>query len=85
MALPQKALNAAGGPTSMRDARIGLIQFQLSPPKPYMDSKVREKSIIVRRLQGFNFFCFFLPRSLFLITRRWIVLFATRKSTLQIF
>lgn len=40
MALTQKALNAAGGPTSMKDARIGLIQYQLSPPKPYMDSKV---------------------------------------------
>ena len=40
MALSQKALNAAGGPTVMKDARIGLIQYQLSPPKPYMDSKV---------------------------------------------
>lgn len=33
MALNQKALNAAGGPTAMKDARIGLIQYQLSPPK----------------------------------------------------
>jgi T-complex protein 1 subunit delta len=40
MALTQKALNAAGGPTSVKDARIGLIQYQLSPPKPYMDAKV---------------------------------------------
>ena len=40
MALSQKALNAAGGPTSVKDARIGLIQYQLSPPKPYMDAKV---------------------------------------------
>jgi len=40
MALTQKALNAAGGPTSMKNARIGLIQYQLSPPKPYMDAKV---------------------------------------------
>ncbi len=40
MALTQKALNAAGGPTSMKDAKIGLIQYQLSPPKPYMDAKV---------------------------------------------
>ena len=24
----------------MKDAKIGLIQYQLSPPKPYMDSKV---------------------------------------------
>lgn len=40
MALTQKALNAAGGPTSMKDAHIGLIQYQLSPPKPYMDAKV---------------------------------------------
>jgi T-complex protein 1 subunit delta len=40
MALNQKALNAAGGPTAIKDAKIGLIQYQLSPPKPYMDSKV---------------------------------------------
>jgi T-complex protein 1 subunit delta len=34
LVLTQNALKAAGGPTRMENAKIGLIQFQLSPPKP---------------------------------------------------
>jgi T-complex protein 1 subunit delta len=32
--LNQTAVTSAGGPTRMEKARIGLIQFQISPPKP---------------------------------------------------
>jgi T-complex protein 1 subunit delta len=32
--LNQNVLKSAGGPTRMEKARIALIQFQLSPPKP---------------------------------------------------
>lgn len=32
--LNQTVVNAAGGPTRMEKAKIGLIQFQLSSPKP---------------------------------------------------
>lgn len=34
LALNQPAMVNAGGPTRMEKARIGLIQFQLSSPKP---------------------------------------------------
>ena len=34
LALSQPVIKSAGGPTRMEKARIGLIQFQLSPPKP---------------------------------------------------
>lgn len=30
---PKKAVHAAGGPTRVENAKIGLIQFQLSAPK----------------------------------------------------
>lgn len=36
----QKASHAAGGPTKIKNAVIGLIQFQLSPPKTDMESTV---------------------------------------------
>lgn len=32
--LNQTVINSAGGPTRMEKAKIGLIQFQLSSPKP---------------------------------------------------
>jgi hypothetical protein len=32
--LTQNVVKTAGGPTRMEKAKIGLIQFQLSPPKP---------------------------------------------------
>ena len=32
--LTQSALKSAGGPARMEKAKIGIIQFQLSPPKP---------------------------------------------------
>jgi T-complex protein 1 subunit delta len=32
--MPQNALTGAGGPTRVEGAKIALIQFQLSPPKP---------------------------------------------------
>eukprot|EP01099_Mayorella_cantabrigiensis_P000068 TRINITY_DN1034_c0_g1_i1.p1 TRINITY_DN1034_c0_g1~~TRINITY_DN1034_c0_g1_i1.p1 ORF type:complete len:544 (+),score=137.89 TRINITY_DN1034_c0_g1_i1:36-1634(+) len=36
----QRVPNTPGAPTSVKDAKIGLIQFCLSPPKPNMDSNV---------------------------------------------
>lgn len=38
--LTQNAIKNAGGPTRMEKARIGLVQFQLSPPKPDMENNV---------------------------------------------
>lgn len=32
--LNQTVVSSEGGPTRMEKAKIGLIQFQLSPPKP---------------------------------------------------
>lgn len=32
--LTQQVVKSGGGPTRMEKAKIGLIQFQLSPPKP---------------------------------------------------
>jgi T-complex protein 1 subunit delta len=37
---PKKAVHAAGGPTRVENAKIGLIQFQLSAPKTNMDNSV---------------------------------------------
>ena len=34
LVLSQSVLKSAGGPSRMEKAKIGLIQFQLSPPKP---------------------------------------------------
>jgi T-complex protein 1 subunit delta len=34
LVLNQPVIKNAGGPTRMEKAKIGLIQFQLSPPKP---------------------------------------------------
>ena len=34
LVLQQQAVKGGGGPARMEKARIGLIQFQLSPPKP---------------------------------------------------
>jgi T-complex protein 1 subunit delta len=34
LVLTQSAIKSAGGPSRMEKAKIGLIQFQLSPPKP---------------------------------------------------
>eukprot|EP00958_Prasinococcus_capsulatus_P016996 scaffold1904_cov375-Prasinococcus_capsulatus_cf.AAC.3 len=36
----QKASKAAGGPTIVKDAKIGLIQFQISPPKTDLENNV---------------------------------------------
>ncbi|TFK55082.1 T-complex protein 1 [Heliocybe sulcata] len=38
--LNQNVVTAAGGPTRMEKAKIGLVQFQLSAPKPDMDNTV---------------------------------------------
>ncbi|KAG8948259.1 T-complex protein 1 subunit delta [Tulasnella sp. 424] len=38
--LNQTAITSGGGPNRMEKAKIGLIQFQLSPPKPDMDNQV---------------------------------------------
>ena len=34
LVLTQNVIKSAGGPTRIEKAKIGLIQFQLSPPKP---------------------------------------------------
>ena len=36
LVLNQPVIKSAGGPTRIEKARIALIQFQLSPPKPDM-------------------------------------------------
>lgn len=38
LVLNQPVIKNAGGPTRMEKAKIGLIQFQLSPPKPDVPS-----------------------------------------------
>lgn len=40
LVLTQTAVKSAGGPTKMEKAKIGMIQFQLSPPKPDMDNQI---------------------------------------------
>ncbi|KAJ2848552.1 T-complex protein 1 subunit delta [Coemansia brasiliensis] len=40
LVLNQNVITSAGGPTRVEKAKIGLIQFQLSPPKPDMDNQV---------------------------------------------
>ncbi|KAF2210837.1 hypothetical protein CERZMDRAFT_69091 [Cercospora zeae-maydis SCOH1-5] len=40
LVLSQQAIKSAGGPTRIEKARIGLIQFQLSPPKPDMENQI---------------------------------------------
>lgn len=40
LALNQPVVKSGGGPTRMEKARIGLIQFQLSPPKPDMENQI---------------------------------------------
>ncbi|RKP00442.1 hypothetical protein CXG81DRAFT_13232 [Caulochytrium protostelioides] len=38
--LAQTCLKGAGGPTRMEKAKIALVQFQLSPPKPDMENQI---------------------------------------------
>lgn len=38
LVLNQNVLKAGGGPTRMEKAKIALVQFQLSPPKPDVKS-----------------------------------------------
>lgn len=40
LVLNQPVVKSAGGPTIKEKARIGLIQFQLSPPKPDMENQI---------------------------------------------
>ncbi|KAL1990187.1 hypothetical protein VTN49DRAFT_6026 [Thermomyces lanuginosus] len=40
LVLNQPVIKSAGGPTRIEKARIGLIQFQLSPPKPDMENQI---------------------------------------------
>ncbi|KAI0535704.1 T-complex protein 1 [Xylaria digitata] len=40
LVLTQPVIKAAGGPVRMEKAKIGLIQFQLSPPKPDMENTI---------------------------------------------
>ncbi|ODV91565.1 hypothetical protein CANCADRAFT_130 [Tortispora caseinolytica NRRL Y-17796] len=38
--LDTPAVKSAGGPTRIEKAKIGLVQFQLSPPKPDLDNQI---------------------------------------------
>ena len=40
LVLNQPVIKSGGGPVRMEKARIGLIQFQLSPPKPDMENQI---------------------------------------------
>ncbi|KAJ9668955.1 T-complex protein 1 subunit delta [Coniosporium apollinis] len=40
LVLQQQVVKSGGGPTRMEKAKIGLIQFQLSPPKPDMENQI---------------------------------------------
>ncbi|KAK9468084.1 chaperonin Cpn60/TCP-1 family [Lipomyces arxii] len=40
LVLTQHVIKTAGGPARMEKAKIGLIQFQISPPKPDMENQV---------------------------------------------
>lgn len=40
LVLNQTVIKGSGGPTRIEKARIGLIQFQLSPPKPDMENQI---------------------------------------------
>jgi T-complex protein 1 subunit delta len=40
LVLNQTVIKSSGGPTRIEKARIGLIQFQLSPPKPDMENQI---------------------------------------------
>ncbi|TKA71379.1 T-complex protein 1 subunit delta [Cryomyces minteri] len=40
LVLSQQVVKSGGGPARMEKARIGLIQFQLSPPKPDMENQI---------------------------------------------
>ena len=40
LVLNQPVVKSSGGPTRVEKARIGLIQFQLSPPKPDMENQI---------------------------------------------
>ncbi|KAH0563015.1 T-complex protein 1 subunit delta [Trichoglossum hirsutum] len=40
LVLTQPVVKSGGGPARMEKARIGLIQFQLSPPKPDMENQI---------------------------------------------
>ena len=40
LVLAQNVIKSAGGPTKMEKAKIALIQFQLSPPKPDLDNQI---------------------------------------------
>ncbi|KAL2124663.1 hypothetical protein VTJ04DRAFT_1028 [Mycothermus thermophilus] len=41
LVLTQPVIKSAGGPTRMEKAKIGMIQFQLSPPKPDMENTIQ--------------------------------------------
>lgn len=43
LVLNQNVVKSAGGPTRVEKAKIGLIQFQLSPPKPDVSSRKQKQ------------------------------------------
>ena len=44
LVLNQQVVKSGGGPARMEKARIGLIQFQLSPPKPDVCARILKRS-----------------------------------------
>jgi T-complex protein 1 subunit delta len=70
LVLTQNVVKSSGGPSRIEKAKIGLIQFQLSPPKP----DVRD----IFSLISFRFQCFYLFINI-ILTIRWRI-----KSSLMI-
>ena len=66
LVLNQPVIKNAGGPTRMEKAKIGLIQFQLSPPKPDVlhKSPIALVHIYLDLLTFFILFRFFISRRL---------------------
>jgi T-complex protein 1 subunit delta len=52
LVLNQSVIKNAGGPTRMEKAKIGLIQFQLSPPKPDVPLPPAFLLVLLSRLVG---------------------------------
>lgn len=48
LVLNQNVVKSAGGPTRVEKAKIGLIQFQLSPPKPDVSSWERKREQVTK-------------------------------------
>lgn len=65
--LNQTVIGSAGGPNRMEKAKIGLIQFQLSPPKPDVRHNLSFSYIVLLIPSAYRW----IIRSLLMITARW--------------